>query len=132
MRPRMLAVLVLFVLGVFAPRVARAQCDGWLAMPFGQGASPTGANNPISAITLWDPDQGGPRPTMLVVGGQFTSIQGVAAGAGSGAKAMRPPRSSAAAVTPASKPATIARRGHMVGAEGTSTRVPWASRDDRR
>ena len=47
---------------------------------------------------------------------------GVGLGAGSGAKARIPPRITAAVATPASRPMTIATRGHM-RAERTSTTV---------
>jgi len=74
-----MAVLAALLLTLFAPRVARAQCADWFAMPFGQASGPVGANNPVDAFVTWDPDGAGPRPEMLVAGGSFTSIQGVAA-----------------------------------------------------
>lgn len=59
-----------------ATPAAFAQCDPhWTPTP--GIAGPTGAN--VSAIVLWDPDGPGPRPPLVVVGGTFTSIAGVAA-----------------------------------------------------
>lgn len=56
-----------------------AGCSEWQAMPFAGASGPNGADGAIEAITEWDPDGGGPRPAMLVVAGDFTHVQGVAA-----------------------------------------------------
>ena len=79
MRPRSMAVLAALLLFPLAPRAAHAQCADWAAMPFGQASGPVGVNNGVSAICTWDPDGAGPRPEMLVIGGSFTSVQGVPA-----------------------------------------------------
>lgn len=45
-----------------------AQCSfDWLP-----GAGFPGANGAVHALTLWDPDDAGPQPEMLIAGGQFT------------------------------------------------------------
>src|SRR5207344_1009910 len=53
---------------------AGAQCERWLAGPLADG--PDGTNGPVNAMTLWDPDGPGPKGETIVVGGNFTSIQG--------------------------------------------------------
>ncbi len=75
----LLAVLVTaFTLTLAAPW-ARAQCVDWKVGPLDNGSAPNGANGSIDAMAYWDPDGAGPLPTMLVVGGSFTSIGGVSA-----------------------------------------------------
>ncbi len=58
---------------------ARAQCANWLTMPFAGAGGANGTNNPVQALMAWDPDGGGPKPSMLVAAGSFTTIEGVAA-----------------------------------------------------
>lgn len=61
--------LGLVVLGAMvAP--ATGQCPGvWLP-----GDGSPGADGPVHASVLWDPDGAGPRPPQLVVGGQFSRL----------------------------------------------------------
>ena len=83
---------------------------------------PTGASDGLAA----GPDGGGELGTGVGVGvGDGGAVgtnvgTGVGVGTGSGAKARIPPRITAAVATPASRPMTIATRGHM-RAERTST-----------
>jgi hypothetical protein len=58
--------------GVVVNRVARWDGSAWQAMG-------SGANGPIFALSTLDPDGAGPQPAVLVAGGTFTSIGGVAA-----------------------------------------------------
>jgi len=55
---------------------ARADCPGWLP-----GQSIAGINGPVYSMTVWDPDDEGTEPTLLVVGGQFTMAGNVNANA---------------------------------------------------
>jgi hypothetical protein len=57
--------------GIVSPRIARWDGAAWQAL----GA---GANAAVCALTTWDPDGAGPQPPLLVAGGAFTSMGGVA------------------------------------------------------
>ncbi|MFN9133756.1 MAG: beta strand repeat-containing protein, partial [Phycisphaerales bacterium] len=72
---RILAMAML-VLAVALPHAARAQpaCEQWR-----EGGSVPGVSGPVNAMTTWDPDGPGPRPALLVVGGQFTAAGNVVA-----------------------------------------------------
>jgi hypothetical protein len=54
-----------------------AHAGVWLPGPFTN--TPGGANDGVFASVMWDPDGAGPLEQRLVVGGAFTSIEGVAA-----------------------------------------------------
>ncbi len=78
MNARLIAIVTALSLVQGASR-ARAQCDDWQLGPFDNGTAPNGANNLIYASTTWDPDGSGPQPPLLVVGGDFTTIEGAPA-----------------------------------------------------
>jgi hypothetical protein len=59
-----------------ASPAAHAQCDGWLAGPLDHGTAVNGTDGVIHAMTVWDPDGGGPLNPRTVVGGSFTTFQG--------------------------------------------------------
>src|SRR5947208_2961465 len=59
---------------------AMAQCTDWVAGPLNEGAAPNGAEATVYASTTWDPDGAGPQPEMLVVGGDFFTVEGVFCG----------------------------------------------------
>jgi hypothetical protein len=71
-------VLVLAA-SLFATPSAHAQCADWEAGPLDNGIAANGANGSVYCSTLWDPDGAGPIPAELVIGGAFTSIDGVPA-----------------------------------------------------
>ena len=71
------AILALLVL--LLPLQAMAQCESWLQGPMDDGMLPNGANDEVNVAIPWDPDGAGPLQERLVVGGQFSSIGGVAA-----------------------------------------------------
>jgi trimeric autotransporter adhesin len=77
MRIRFPAALLAFA-ALFPAATAFAQCPDWKTGPL-DNTSVDGANGAVYCSYYWDPDGGGPLPTYLVVGGAFTSIQGVAA-----------------------------------------------------
>jgi hypothetical protein len=68
-------VLALFVLAGAARAAVAAPT--WLPGPL--TITPSGANGAVYSSVLWDPDGNGPEEPRLVVGGAFTSIEGVAA-----------------------------------------------------
>src|SRR4051812_46792590 len=76
----MTAVLMGVLFGLFAiftvaPASARG-CEGhWLPV----GLVPPGPDGSLGAMINWDPDGPGPLPTMLVVGGDFTTAGGAPA-----------------------------------------------------
>ncbi len=58
-----------------AAMAAEPDCSGrWLP-----GFSLPSTNGPVSAMTVWDPDDAGPLPPMLVIGGTFTIVADTAA-----------------------------------------------------
>ena len=77
MRIRYPAVL-LALAALFPAANAFSQCADWRTGPL-DNTSVDGANGGVYCSYYWDPDGAGPLPTYLVVGGNFTSIQGVAA-----------------------------------------------------
>lgn len=70
----LVAVLLLVHMGA-AGRVHGAT---WLPGPLDAGTAPNGVNNAVEALTEWDPDGAGPQSAWLVVGGNISSVQGVA------------------------------------------------------
>ena len=70
-------IVVLALLFLLLPAPAPAQPGTWIAGPLVNAVA--GANGPIDASILWDRDGEGSEPDWLVVGGNFTSIAGVAA-----------------------------------------------------
>lgn len=78
MKLRPVANLAL-LLTLLAPVDAWSQCPKWIAGPFNDASGPNGANATVYAAISWDPDNAGPLPARLVVGGDFTSIGGVPA-----------------------------------------------------
>lgn len=80
MKPRFVALLALLATLSLSSssQLASAQCADWRGGPLGNGVA-NGADGAITASTLWDPDGAGPLPLMLVVGGTFNNIEGVAA-----------------------------------------------------
>ncbi len=79
MNARPLAIATLIALLLHAPS-ARAQCSDWKAGPLDAGSAANGANGDIQASIIWDPDgPSGPQQPRLVVGGLFTSFDGVPA-----------------------------------------------------
>jgi hypothetical protein len=77
MKSYRLAALALLALTLAAaPAYSSA---GWIAGPFDNGTAPNGTNGEVRSSALWDPDGAGPLPAMLIVGGSFTSIEGVPA-----------------------------------------------------
>ncbi len=78
MNARLIAIVTALSLVQGASR-ARAQCDDWQPALLDNGTAPNGANGSVEAMTVWDPDGSGPQPPLLVVGGQFTSIEGLSA-----------------------------------------------------
>ena len=79
MRTVSIAVLAGFSLLWGAGAQAQPECTGWQSIPFAQLSGPNGANNPVEALCVWDPDGAGPLVQRLVAAGSFTSMQGVAA-----------------------------------------------------
>lgn len=75
MLKRLTALFGLFLLLAAPP--AHAQCANWLAGPLDNGTAPTGTDNAVRVVLSWDPPDN--RPEMLVVAGDFTSVQGVPA-----------------------------------------------------
>jgi hypothetical protein len=73
------ALILTLLCTLHAATKVRAQCAQWRAGPLDNGNAPNGANGAIGAAITWDPDGAGPLAPRLVVGGQFTSIGGVAA-----------------------------------------------------
>jgi len=63
--------------GLVLATVGTAAAGTWLPGPL--TTTPGGANDGVYASTLWDPDGAGPEEQRLVVGGAFTSLEGVAA-----------------------------------------------------
>jgi len=83
MHARGIAILALFALSL-VPGQSKAQpeppaCESWIRGPMDDGTLPNGANDEVNVAIPWDPDGAGPLQERLVVGGQFTSIGGVAA-----------------------------------------------------
>ncbi len=75
---RLPAILIFVLSGIASSaHTVAGQCPHWISGPLTPDVQ--GANGPILAMTNWDPDGGGPKPAVLVVGGQFSSIDGVAA-----------------------------------------------------
>ncbi|HET7224605.1 MAG TPA: hypothetical protein VFK69_02735 [Candidatus Eisenbacteria bacterium] len=75
-RGAIIGLLAAVALGGTAHR-ARSQCSQWVAGPL--GSTVVGADSAIRAMQVWDPDGAGPAAPLLVVGGSFHSINGVAA-----------------------------------------------------
>jgi hypothetical protein len=73
-----LALLLMLLCMLHATSEALAQCALWSAGPLDNGTAPNGANGNVYAAVSWDPDDLGPLAPRLVVGGDFTSIGGVA------------------------------------------------------
>jgi hypothetical protein len=71
---RLIAAILTFTSTLVLSSTAGAQCEKWLAGPLTDG--PDGTNGPVNAMTLWDPDGPGPKGETIVVGGNFTTIQG--------------------------------------------------------
>src|SRR5262245_266953 len=72
---RVLAAFLVLV--AFMKSAPAQQCSDWREGPLNDVIR--GANGPVYAAALWDPDWIGPMPAWLVVGGDFTEIGGVAA-----------------------------------------------------
>jgi hypothetical protein len=73
--PRVVLVVTALITTFLAPVSAFAQCEGWHVGPISVG--PDGTNGTVNAIVSWDPDGAGSLGTVLVVGGAFTTIEGV-------------------------------------------------------
>jgi hypothetical protein len=56
-----------------------AQCPTWIPGQFDNGAAVNGTDGDVNVAMMWDPDGAGPLPPVLVIGGSFTSVQGVPA-----------------------------------------------------
>jgi hypothetical protein len=69
------ASLSILLAGGAAP--SHAQCQQWVKGPI-TGTLP-GVDGPVYASVTWDPDGNGPRPELLVIGGLFAHVNGVAA-----------------------------------------------------
>jgi hypothetical protein len=78
MQARLIPLLIAFSILLTASQ-ARAQCADWQVGPLDNGGAANGTDGVISAMYPWDPDGAGPGSAVLVVAGQFTSIQGVSA-----------------------------------------------------
>jgi hypothetical protein len=64
------------IAAVLLPSMANAQCADWLAGPLDAGTAANGTNGQVYSAIMWTPPGGSAR---LVVGGYFTSIDGVPA-----------------------------------------------------
>lgn len=71
------ALSVVLAMAASGPAAA-GDCDQWAGGPF-VASSPNGTNGVVRAAIHWDPDAGGPLPGMLVMAGNFTSVEGMAA-----------------------------------------------------
>src|SRR5262245_19894739 len=72
-RRRFLNALITLLAVAGRPALGQCQPD-WLP-----GHAIPGANGPVAAAVMWDPDGPGPQQPRLVVGGSFTSLGASAA-----------------------------------------------------
>jgi hypothetical protein len=77
MHPRSLTVLSLLILVLVAPAAQAGTCSDWAAGPLDNGSAPNGADALVYTSTMWDPDGAGPQLSRLVIGGTFSSVEGV-------------------------------------------------------
>ena len=75
-RAALIGLLVPIVFGITS-HPARAQCTRWEPGLFDEAV--VGSDTTIRAMTVWDPDGGGPSPPLLVVAGSFHTMNGVTA-----------------------------------------------------
>jgi hypothetical protein len=74
---RVAQVLAAATCVLFASPTASAQCSGtWSSTTSTQGGN-LSTNGFVSGSVEWDPDGAGPEPSLYVIGGTFTSIDGV-------------------------------------------------------
>jgi trimeric autotransporter adhesin len=76
-RPLLRAVLWCMSFLLAATPAGAVPCTNWLAQSL--TAPPPGTDGLVYAMTTWDPDGGGPLAPQLIIGGFFTSVEGVSA-----------------------------------------------------
>ncbi len=59
--------------------VAGAQCQRRIDSPFAYNLLTDGADGPVRAVIVWDPDGSGPEPAHLIIGVRFENVGGVPA-----------------------------------------------------
>lgn len=74
-----LGLLMALLMSLHAGIDAHAQCAAWQPGPLDDGTLVGGTNGNVYAAIAWDPDGAGSQAARLVIGGDFTSVQGVLA-----------------------------------------------------